>query len=125
MRLVAFFVAFAAALAMSAPAHADTVVGRWCDLAVPSHPLATDRIMTIINRDNGTVDLVSTFRGGERLTQRLIERRGATFAIVDSPSHDRLRIVPASGNLQLLDDDGFIREARRLENTPRRGECLR
>jgi hypothetical protein len=45
------------------------------------------------------------------------------FEIVDSPSGDRYRIVPASGDLQLIDNDGLIRVARRLENRPVPREC--
>ncbi|HVU13860.1 MAG TPA: hypothetical protein VHD90_21430 [Phototrophicaceae bacterium] len=116
---------FAVCFTLPISPQADAIVGRWCDLSTPGHPLGADRIMTIRNRDAGAVELDSTFRDGSHLTQRLTERANATFAVVDSPSHDLLRIVQSTGNLQLLDDDGFIREARRLGNTPRRDECLR
>ena len=46
------------------------------------------------------------------------------FLVVDSPSGDGYRIVPNSGNLQIFDDDGIIREAARLENIPQPGDCV-
>jgi hypothetical protein len=48
---------------------------------------------------------------------------GATFAVVDSPSGDVYRIVANTGELQLLDSDGLIRTATKLENEPQPDEC--
>ena len=111
------------AATFSADAAAETMVGRWCDRSIPNLPVG-DRIMTIVVRDNGNVDVVSTFRNSAPLVQRLREQRGSVYSIVGSSSGDRMRIT-APGNLQLLDNDGLIREANRLENTPRPRECLR
>ena len=40
-----------------------------------------------------------------------------------SGSGDKYRVVPSTGELQLLDGDGLIRVASRLENTPQPNEC--
>lgn len=111
------------AATFNADASAETVVGRWCDRSIPNLAVG-DRIMTIVIRDNGNIDVVSTFRSSAPLVQRLREQRGSVYSIVGSGTGDRMRIT-TSGHLALLDNDGFIREATRLDSTPRPRECLR
>ena len=100
---------------------ADTTIGRWCDrwgTAYKSH-----RIMTLTIRDDGQLVLFSKFGDGSSLREEIRERPHGIFEIVGSHYGDKMRIVPSDGNLQLLDRDGLIRIARRLENTARHGEC--
>lgn len=100
---------------------ADTTIGRWCDrwgTAYKSH-----RIMTLTIRDDGQIVLFSEFGDGSSLLDGIRERPNGIFEKIGSPYGDKYRIVPSDGNLQLLDDDGLIRVASRLESAPRSGEC--
>ncbi len=97
------------------------VLGRWCDLMVPGNKRFR-REITIVATGNGLVALTRLF-DGSRQTLRLHES-GSFMMVVNSGSGDAFRISGGTGNLQLLDRDGFIRSARRLENSPRPGDCL-
>ena len=79
--------------------------------------------MTIAIADDGKVILRTKFRDGSATTQELRERPGGMYEVIGSKYGDRYRIIPSSGNLQLIDDDGLIRRASRLENTPQSNEC--
>ena len=102
--------------------HAETTIGRWCDRMVPTMP-TYNRIITIRLNATGAAEAHSLFGDGSEMTQGLHEVSGNVFAVLDSPSNDRSRIVPSSGELQLIDNDGLIRVARRLGNTRTPGEC--
>ena len=79
--------------------------------------------MAIVVTDGGTVVLRRAFADGSSLQQKLRERPGGIYEQVGSAWGDKYRIVAGTGNLQLIDDDGLIRVATRLENTPQPGEC--
>ncbi len=103
-------------------AHAETTVGRWCDKQIPNMPKYNGILAIVITAD-GTVELRTEWGDGSSLVTELSEQAGGIYAAVGSSSGDKYRVVPADGNLQLLDNDGLIRVAIRLENTPQPGEC--
>lgn len=108
---------------ISGPALAsEVVVGRWCDQMIPNMPQYNYTIEIVIAPD-GSILIRNNFADGSTSQGMLNELGSNLFADPDSPSGDKYRIVPSSGELQLLDEDGFIRTAQRLENTPREGEC--
>ena len=100
----------------------ETVIGRWCDRTVPALP-KYNRIVTVVIADDGAVVARSQFNDGSSHTRTLHEAAGGLYEVVGSAHGDKLRIVAATGELQLLDDDGLIRIATRLENTPQSNEC--
>ena len=102
--------------------HAETTVGRWCDKQIPTMPKYNGILAIVITAD-GAVELRSLWGDGSSLVTKLSEQGGGIYAAVGSSSGDKYRVVPADGNLQLLDNDGLIRVAIRLENTPQLGEC--
>jgi hypothetical protein len=105
------------------PANAETTLGRWCDRMIPLMP-QHNAIITIRLNSDGLAEGHIAFGDRSELTRSLREVSGDMFEIVDSRSGDKYRIVAASGDLQLLDNDGLIRIARRLENKPTQGECI-
>lgn len=94
------------------------VIGRWCDRAI-----AYTSIITIAAGDDGSMSARLEFSDGSAGDRVLDEQSGGVFAVRDSGSGDRYRLVTSTGNLQLIDNDGIIREATRLENAPAEGEC--
>lgn len=102
----------------------ETTVGRWCDRMIPNMP-KHNYIMAIVIGDEGKVVLKRQFRSGSSSTHELREVAGNIYEMPGSRYGDKFRIVPSTGNLQLLDNDGLIRIASRLQNTPQRGECFR
>lgn len=108
---------------IAAPAKsAEIIIGRWCDRALPSLPQQNRTIAIVISEAHSAIAR-NSFADGSTNEQILEERSGDLYAVSDSPSRDMYRVVASSGDLQLLDMDGIIRTARRLENTPRDGEC--
>ena len=116
MKAAIIVVAFLLASATDATT-GETTVGRWCDRAFPA-------VMTIVITDRGKAVLKWQFRDGSSVLDKLREAADNIYERVGSRYGSKFRIVPNTGNLQLLDKDGFIRLANRLENTPQRGECL-
>jgi len=119
LRLVAII---AGIIAATGPAHAETTIGRWCDKQIPTMP-QYNGIIEIVITDEGAIELRTRYGDGSSAVSRLEERKGGIYADVESTHGDKFRIVPADGNLQLLDNDGLIRVATRLENKPQSGEC--
>ena len=117
--VVAFFcfLLFAADLAA-----AETTIGRWCDRMLPNLP-GYNQILSIVVADDGRVIGKFEFSDGFSRVVELREDVGGIYSVIGSRSGDKLRIIPTTGELQLLDDDGLIRLAIRLENTPKNGEC--
>ena len=112
------------ALLITLPSKAsELTVGRWCDKPLASTP-KLNNIMEIVVDADGKVILRTKFADGSSLTQVLDEVGNDVYAVVDSPTGDKYRIVPSIGSLQLLDDDGVIRSATRLDNTPQPRECI-
>ena len=99
----------------------ETTIGRWCDRMVPNMP-KFNHTMTIVAMNDGKVVLRSNFGDGSSTTSQLREVGGDIYEQVGGSAGDKFRIVPSTGDLQLLDNDGLIRTAKRLENTPRSGE---
>lgn len=72
---------------------------------------------------SGGIALRSNFNDGSSSLHVLRELRGNVYAKIGSRTGDKYRIVPSTGDLQLLDNDGLIRVASRLENFPQANEC--
>lgn len=109
-------------LLLSNFAYAETTVGRWCDRTVPSMP-QFNRVMTVVLTEDGRVELRSEFNDGSSSVRELQERPGNMYALAGSQAGERYRVSPADGSLQLLDEDGPVRTAARLESNPQAGEC--
>lgn len=109
-------------LAIAGTANAETVVGRWCDKQLPSLP-QYNGILSIVVKDDGAVELRRRYGDGSSGITMLTELGNSTYAAVSSNSGDKYRIVSADGNLKLLDEEGLIRVATRLSNTPKPGDC--
>jgi len=91
---------------------------------VPTIP-KFNAIITIRINDAGTTEVHSVYGDGSELTQPLDEISADTFRVQNSRHEDTFRIVQSSGDIQILDEDGFIRSASRLTNVPTSGECSR
>ena len=102
----------------------EITIGRWCDRMIPNIP-KYDSILAIFITSDGKVILKAEYGDGSSGMYELRERSGNIYEKIGSSFGDKYRIVPSTGNLQLLDDDGLIRVATRLENTPQSNECSR
>ena len=100
----------------------ETVIGRWCDRMLPGSP-RWNGVMSIAIGSDGSPYLRIKYADGSELKRQLLEAAGSVYFAKDSEAGDHFRIVQSTGNLQLLDGDGLIREAARLENTPQSGKC--
>ena len=114
--------AVAAKAAKAKKAAGETTIGRWCDRMLPNMP-KYNRTMAIVITDGGKVVLKWSAGDGSSSTNDLREASGGIYEKIGSSTGDKYRIVSSTGNLQLLDNDGLIRVAARLENTPRSNEC--
>lgn len=119
--IVVLVAAFVMTLATDS-ARSETTIGRWCDRMIPNLP-EYNRTIAIDIADDGKVLLTSNFRDGSSSVNELRETSGGIYEVIESSSGDKYRLVPSSGDLQLLDNDGLIRIASRLENTPQDNEC--
>ena len=120
MTAVVIAVAFMLAFAISGMAD-ELIIGRWCDRMIPNMP-KYNRTMAIVVADDRVL-LKSEFGDGSSSVNELREAGGGVYEKTGSATGDKYRIVSNTGELQLLDQDGLIRIAARLENTPQRGEC--
>lgn len=109
-------------LSCSHAAFAETIIGRWCDEMIPTMPEHNTVLEIVITETNSPV-LRSKSVSGSLYTNQLDEQSGGIYLQIDSHTGDRYRIVPSTGNLQLIDNGGIIRVARRLENKPKPDEC--
>ncbi len=89
---------------------------------IPNRP-KYNHIIAIVITDDGKVVRKSKFGDGSSGISELREATGGIYEEIGSGSGDKYRIIPSTGNLQLLDEDGLIRVATRLENTPQSSEC--
>lgn len=119
------YVVAALFLGLSQPVLAadEIILGRWCDEMIPNMP-ELNTILTIVYKTEGKVTLNAEYGDGSSGVYDLREtnRRGE-FEKIGSSHGDKYRIVSSTGALQLLDNEGLIRTAKRLENTPKGGEC--
>lgn len=113
-------------LALSSPAAEAETLGRWCDQPVPNAAMAAgkDAVITIFIED-GLARATFEFADGSVWTPELVERGKGAFDVVGSPSGDGYRVNSMTGDLDLVDDIGFIRSAFRLGIEPNDGECYR
>ena len=112
-----------AILATPVAVGAETIVGRWCDRQLPTMP-KFNAVLTIAVTNSGNAVMLIKWGDGSSKRHSLQESGGGIYKKVGSSSGDRYRIVSSTGNLQLLDNAGVIRIARRLENKPQRGDCI-
>lgn len=98
------------------------VIGRWCDRMIPTMPSANAKL-TIRISQSGQPEMYSIYGDGSENTKILKELAGDMYSNPDSSDGDRYRIVSSSGDLQLIDNDGLIRIAKRMENTEQTNEC--
>lgn len=113
------FVLFGLAPTLAQP---DIVIGRWCDRPIPNMRVADSVITIVVRGKAATIKREFSDRKSKPSTKRVAERGGEVYM---TPSGDGYRIVSSSGDLQLFDGNGIIRTARRLENTPSPGDCLK
>lgn len=100
----------------------ELLVGRWCDKQVPSMPIYNG-ILEIVSTEPGVIELRRRYGDGSSGTSTLTQSVEGIYAVANSTSGDRYRIVSSSGSLELLDDEGLIRVATRLSDKSREGEC--
>ena len=122
MTTVVITIAFVLAFAMGDGVADESTIGRWCDRMIPNMP-KYNRTMAIVISNDGRTLLRAEFGDGSSSTNELRETAGNIYEKIGSATGDKYRIVMSTGDLQLLDQDGLIRVAVRLENTPRSGEC--
>ncbi len=103
------------------PADADVSVGRWCDRMLPG--LADSyRIVEIVHREGGAIEMRYVFMDGTNDFTGLQLVADDLYALMGSPFGDHL-FINSLGNLEMFDEDGLIRVAERLGDSPRSGEC--
>jgi hypothetical protein len=100
-----------------------TTVGRWCDRMIPAWP-NYNYIFTITVTGSDIVKMHSKYNDGSSRTTILDEVSSGFFRDRSSDSGDSYQIVRRSGDIKLIDEDGFIRLAKRLKKTPTHYECL-
>lgn len=101
-------------------AEEELIIGRWCR----NVGMNFVEEMKIAVGTSGQPVLISRYNDGSELRQNLVELSGMIYKITSSSFNDTLRIVEATGNLQLLDNDGLIGLAQRLGNVEKQGDCL-
>ena len=104
---------------LSVPARADTQVGRWCSKPLPTLPIANS-VITIREIDGTKATIHMSFGDGSELEYELYIIGDWYESVGNS---DKYTILD-SGDLGVYDDQGYIRTATKLGNTPRQGECL-
>jgi hypothetical protein len=122
MNRLTIFLVLIAGMMGSTVATAETTIGRWCDKMVPTMS-KYNYVMAIVITDEGKVVLRSRYNDGSSGEDMLREIGGGIYATIDNRFGEKYRIVPNNGELQLIDNDGLIRIASRLENKPQPGEC--
>ena len=106
----------------SSISYGQTTIGRWCDQLVPNMP-QYNRVMSIVITDDSRIELQSDFNDDSSSIKELRELSADIFEPIEARFGERYRISSSDGNLQLIDEDGLIRTARRLENSAQPGEC--
>ncbi len=120
MRLIVFILIVAN---WSYPANAteQIIVGRWC------HTMGTfyTQEIKVSIEGNGEVIMRSRFNDGSSMERKLIELPNSIYKLAEQESDVSFRIVKATGELQLLDSDGLIGTAKRLENIEKPKDCVK
>jgi len=109
------------ALARGPALAADTVLGRWCDRPLIGF-IATHAVMTIRVNGSGSPELHNVYGDGSEGVRELVQVGEGQYKAVES-STDAGYVINKAGDLELWDNLGFIRFARRLNGAPTSGEC--
>ena len=104
------------------PEYETQLIGRWCDKQVPSMP-KYNGVLEIAISDSGEAEMHRAYGDGSIGSSKLIESPDGFYLVDGSSSGDKYRVIGSDGNLQLLDNEGLIRVATRLNNLPQPGEC--
>ena len=104
-------------------AYAEEVVGTWCDQAVPTMP-ELDHVLEIVKTDEGKIELRMELQDESLTTIELHQISSGQFQRTDIASKDTFRIITISGNLQLSDVYGPIRQAFKLDSQETKEACL-
>ena len=115
--------AMLAAMVFAQTAVAETVLGRWCDHRVPSMP-RYNGIIELVSTDAGVLQAYSRFADGSELTEQIRKKSKTTYEVIESATQDQYRVVPGTGDLQLIDQDGIIRTAKRLRSSHEAASCI-
>ena len=97
-----------------------TTLGRWCDEWFPGFRAE----ITIQSFDDGRLQALLTFSDGGTEVQNLVESANLVFFVEDSEYSDRYRILPTTGELEVIDVEGIISIARPMSSNPRADDCL-
>ena len=79
-------------------------------------------VLRIVVAGDGYAEIRIRYADGSRTVMKLKKEGGNIYAAIGSSTGDKYRIEP-DGSLHLLDNDGLVRVATRLADTPERGEC--
>jgi hypothetical protein len=104
------------------PEGEELFLGRWCDKQVPNIP-AYNGVLEIAVSESGAVELRRYYGDKSSGTSSLTQSDNGTYWVDGSSSGDSFRIVQSSGDLQLLDNEGLIRVASRISDSPQSREC--
>ena len=106
----------------NSPSTQEYIIGRWCDRRLASTEEYSN-LIEIVGGEAGSVVQRSTFADGAS-TQSVLEEVGdGVFLVAGSSSGERYRIVPNTGDLQILDNDGVIRTASRIKSSDSNSSC--
>ena len=119
MRMLAML----AAMVFAQTAAAETVLGRWCDHRVPSMP-QYNGVIELVSTDAGVLQAHYRFADGSELTEQIRKKSKTTYEVIESATQDQYRVVPGTGDLQLIDQDGIIRTAKRLRSSHEAASCI-
>ena len=97
-------------IATTGAAHADTLVGRWCDQWIPVDPNSKS-LIRIYETQTGSAYAQLVFYDGSEGRFPLNKSRKGEYRHVDSNTGDGYRIV--GSGLEVFDNLGVIRVARR------------
>lgn len=103
-------------------AASKNLIGRWCDKMAPKLPKLWI-ILEFEKQGDATIKRIID-RDGETFESELLAVGEKDFQVPESSSGDRYQIVPSDGSLQILDNEGLIRTARKLELTSSPNACF-
>ena len=116
--------AMLAAMVFAQTAAAETSLGLWCDHRAPSMP-QYNGIIELVSTDAGVLQARFRFADGSEVTQQVRKKSKTTYEVINSTWREQYRVVPRTGDLELIDQDGIIRTAKRLRSSRETASCIR